>query len=152
MFSDINTKAGELRPVTLIFARERNEKGVREALEAHRTAIFAESNVYGKEDLLTALLTACVEVEKVSKSKTKLTVELYNNSSIPVLLDKAPGSEQLQIARHVVLHPFEHQTLTLYRLDNTKPLEASDFDFHYTVSNFWTEPDVNLHWVLSIHK
>ena len=79
-------------------------------------------------------------------------VELYNNSSIPVLLDKAPGSEQWQIARHVVLHPFEHQTLTLYRLDNTKPLEASDFDFHYTVSNFWTEPDVNLHWVLSIHK
>ena len=152
MFSDINTKAGELRPVTLIFARERNEKGVREALEAHRTAIFAENNVYGKEEWLTALLSACVEVEKVSKSKTKLTVELYNNSSIPVLLDKAPGSEQWQIARHVVLHPFEHQTLTLYRLDNTKPLEASDFDFHYTVSNFWTEPDVNLHWVLSIHK
>ena len=121
--------------MTLIFARERNEKGVREALEAHRTAIFAENNVYGKEEWLTALLSACVEVEKVSKSKTKLTVELYNNSS-----------------RHVVLHPFEHQTLTLYRLDNTKPLEASDFDFHYTVSNFWTEPDVNLHWVLSIHK
>jgi len=88
----------------------------------------------------------------VSKSKTKLTVEVYNNSSIPILLDKAPGSEQWQIARHLVLHPFEHQFITLYRLDNTKPLDASDFDFHYTVTNFWTDADVNLHWVLSIHK
>lgn len=152
MFMDIDFLVGELRPVTLIFATERSREGVREALDHQRTAVFAEGRVYGSADLLTPLLDACIRVEKVTKTKTKLTVSVYNQSSIPIVLDKAPGSEQWQISRHVTLHPFEHQVLTLYRLNTKDPLESDVFDLHYRVDNFFTDADVRLPWVLHIEK
>lgn len=152
MFMDIDFLAGELRPATLIFAKERTLGGVREALDNQRTAVFAEGKVYGAAELLTPLLDACIVVKKVTKTKTKLTIEVYNCSSIPVILDKAPGSEQWQISRHVTLHPFEHQTLTLYRLNKSEPLDSDVFDLHYTVDNFFTDADVKLPWVLHIEK
>ena len=152
MFMDIDFLAGELRPATLIFAKERTLGGVREALDNQRTAVFAEGKVYGAAELLTPLLDACIVVKKVTKTKTKLTIEVYNCSSIPVILDKAPGSEQWQISRHVTLHPFEHQTLTLYRLNKSEPLDSDVFDLHYTVDNFFTAADVTLPWVLHIEK
>ena len=149
---DIDWFAGEQRPVTLLFARERSASGVREALENCRTAIFAENQVYGKEEFLCPLLTGCLEIERVTKSKTRLSVEVFNNSSIPVILDKGPGSEQWQMSRHLVLHPFEHQTVLFYRLDMSQPLDTSSFDFHYTVANWWTAPGEHLHWVMHIEK
>ena len=152
MFMDIDFLAGELRPATLIFAKERTLGGVREALDNQRTAVFAEGKVYGAAELLTPLLDACIVVKKVTKTKTKLTIEVYNCSSIPVILDKAPGSEQWQISRHLTLHPFEHQTLTLYRLNKSEPLDSDVFDLHYTVDNFFTDADVKLPWVLHIEK
>ena len=61
MFTEYNFPAGELRPVTLIFAKEASVNGVREALEARRTAVFADGCVYGDEKLLTMLLDACLK-------------------------------------------------------------------------------------------
>ena len=150
MFMDIDFMAGELRPVTLIFAKERSRAGIREALDNHKTAVFADGKVYGSEELIRPLLQSCLHVERVTKTKTKLTVELYNNSSIPVILDKAPGSEQWQIARHMTIHPFEHYAITVYRLDKSQPLATDIFDLHFTVDNFFTDADVRLPWLLRI--
>ena len=37
---------GELRPCTLVFAKEKSEAGIREALDNHRTAVLAQHKVY----------------------------------------------------------------------------------------------------------
>ena len=150
MFMDIDFMAGELRPVTLIFARERTLESIREALDNRKTAVFAENKVYGAEALLTPLLESCLKVEKVIMTKNKLSILIYNASSIPVVLDKAPGSEEWQIARHLTIHPFEHYTVTVYRLNKNEPLDTDVFDLHYTVDNFFTDAGVHLPYCMHI--
>lgn len=150
MFMDIDFNAGELRPVTLVFAKERSLSGLREGLDAHRTAIFAEGKVYGPEELILPLLKSCLRVEKILWSEKTLKVYIYNRSSIPVTLDKAPGSEQWQMARHLTINPFEHYMIQIYRLDKNDPLNTKVFDLHYTVDNFFTDADTRLEYVLHV--
>lgn len=88
MFEMVRFNEGELRPVTLIFAKEATEEGVKEALQARRTAIFAEGKVYGNEQLLTALVDACLKVTSVEQVGHATRVTLENNSSIPFHLKR----------------------------------------------------------------
>jgi hypothetical protein len=84
------------------------------------------------------------------KTRTKLSIEIFNDSSIPVTLDKAPGSEEWQMTRHLTIHPFEHYTILVYRLDKNQPIEADAADLNYTVDNFFTDAGVRLPWRLHI--
>lgn len=150
MFMDIDFFAGELRPVTLIFSTSRNAKGVREALDNQRTAVFAEGKVYGDRKYILPLLESCLKIEKVTKSKTKLAVYVHNDSSIPIILDKAPGSEQWQISRHLVIHPGEYQEILVYRLNKSEALNTDVFELHFTVDNFFTDAGVKLNYCMKI--
>ena len=150
MFMDIDFMAGELRPVTLIFAKERSLESIREALDDHRTAVFADGKVYGAGELIRPLLESCLKIERIVKTRTKLSIEIFNDSSIPVTLDKAPGSEEWQMTRHLTIHPFEHYTILVYRLDKNQPIEADAADLNYTVDNFFTDAGVRLPWRLHI--
>ena len=89
--TDIHKPIGELfsalgvfRNMTLIFAKEKSEKGIREALKARRTLCYSAGNVIGEERLLSDLFHASVKAEKVdeNKEKGKVTFRLCNNSSI----------------------------------------------------------------------
>ena len=75
---------GIFRNMTLIFAKEKSEKGVREALEARRTLCYSAGYVIGEERLLLDLFNASVKAEKraENKDKGKVTFTLSNNSSI----------------------------------------------------------------------
>lgn len=72
------------RNMTLIFAKEKSEKGIREALEAQRTLCYSAGYVIGEERLLSDLFHASVKAEKVheNKEKGKVTFTLSNNSSL----------------------------------------------------------------------
>ncbi|MBE6174694.1 MAG: histidinol-phosphatase [Rikenellaceae bacterium] len=75
---------GIFRNMTLIFAKEKSEKGIREALKARRTLCYSAGYVIGEERLLSDLFHASVKAEKVheNKEKGKVTFSLRNNSSI----------------------------------------------------------------------
>ena len=89
--------------------------------------------------------------ERVNLGREKtLKVYIYNRSSIPVTLDKASGSEQWQMARHLTINPFEHYMIQIYRLDKNDPLNTKVFDLHYTVDNFFTDADTRLEYVLHV--
>ena len=55
-----------MRPITLIFASERTEKGIREALESCRTLAFGFNTICGDEQLLKDFFAASVDVNKLS--------------------------------------------------------------------------------------
>ena len=152
MFMDIDFFSGELRPVTLVFAKEKSLGALREGLDAHRTAVFADGCVYGPKELILPLLESCLQIESVVKTEKSLKINIYNRSSIPVTLDKAKGSEQWQLTRHFTINPFEHYTIILYRLDKNDPLGVNSFDLHYTVANFFVDADVKLDYLLHIDK
>lgn len=68
-----------MRPITLIFATERTENGIREALESCRTLAFGFNTVCGDEQLLKDFFAASVKVAELSDKAYMLT----NCTSVP---------------------------------------------------------------------
>lgn len=136
MFLNVDFAGGGLRPVTLVFARERSLGGIREALDARRTAVFADGMLYGREEVLQPLMQALFELSDVKYAEKKVTFRVANRSSIPLTLRKAPGSEKVVFPRDMIIRPFEEVTLTVYGLDNKKPIGLDRFDVNFHVLNF----------------
>ncbi|WP_418408311.1 Sb-PDE family phosphodiesterase [Alistipes sp.] len=136
MFLNVDFAGGGLRPVTLVFARERSLGGIREALDARRTAVFADGMLYGREEVLQPLMQALFELSDVKYAEKKVTFRVANRSSIPLTLRKAPGSEKIVFPRDMIIRPFEEVTLTVYGLDNKKPIGLDRFDVNFHVLNF----------------
>jgi hypothetical protein len=152
LFLTIDYLHGELRPVTLVFAKERSQSGIREALEAHRTAVFADGKVYGSDEVLQPLMKAVLEVSNVKYSDTKVSFTIVNRSSIPLVLTKAPGSEQVVYKRELIVQPFAEMTLTVTGLDNKKPLGVDQVDVNFYVTNFFVDADKPMHYQLHFEK
>lgn len=73
------------RPFTLVFAKERSEQGVREALFARRAAACFNGQLAGKKEHLQPLLLASLAIRKIDDK----TVEVTNNSDIPYRMTAA---------------------------------------------------------------
>lgn len=74
------------RPMTLVFAKERTEAAVKEALLSGRTAAFTDNMVRGKEEWVKPLFIACVKAVKKGK-KTELTNHSGIDFDLEVTLD-----------------------------------------------------------------
>lgn len=61
------------RPMTLVFAKERSQEGIREALDARRTVAFFHGTLVGDGEYLTKLLDASLKVEILGGGKAKVT-------------------------------------------------------------------------------
>lgn len=149
MFQWVDYEKGEYRPMTLLFATERSEKGVREALDAHRTVCFCDGCMYGRAEYLEPLFKACLEITNIKYSEKKVTFNVKNNSSVPMVLTKAPGSEKVVYPRLIRINEGEELSFTIYGLDNTKPIGVNEFDMNLYVENFLTDVDTPL--VVSYH-
>jgi len=71
------------RTMTLVFAKERNEAAVREALEAGRTVAWSGKYLAGKEEHLRKLFQACVKTSPSYYQKGNVRYyEIRNNSDL----------------------------------------------------------------------
>ena len=70
---------GGMRPMTLVFATERSEKGIKEALFARRTAALFDGKLVGKAEYLVKLLEASLKIRRINNG----TIEVTNVSDIP---------------------------------------------------------------------
>lgn len=138
----VDFAAGELRPMTLIFAKERSINSVKEALENRMTAVFADRNVYGRENVLRPLFNAMIEISNIKYSAKAVSFSIVNNSSIPVVLEKAEGSEGITMPRLLVLEPFEQRRVTLYGHYYKDDIAVDEFDMNYNVTNFHVDAGV----------
>jgi len=57
---------GGHRPVTLVFAAEKSETALQEALEAGQTIVWFRNTLIGKEEFMTPLLQACMGVTEAA--------------------------------------------------------------------------------------
>lgn len=79
------------RPVTLVFAAERTPEALREALFAHRTAIWYDNFLAGSEEYTGALFHASVVVGAPFRDDGKnVWFEVTNNSDLPYELTEGP--------------------------------------------------------------
>jgi len=142
--SIVDYECGEFRPLTLIFAKERTAKGVREALDNHRTAVLSDGNVYGQEKLIRPLLDACIKMSDIKIAANSVSLVLENTSSIPVKIRKAPGSETLVMRRTLTLNPGEKYMMSIVPVGGAKKFQFNDFEVNYFVDNFQTDANTPL--------
>lgn len=83
---------GEDRPITLILAKDKSLKSVREALEARRTLAYAYGNVWGAEQLLKDMFLSSIKIERVSGRNYLFT----NISSVPYVV-AVPGKNPVHL-------------------------------------------------------
>ena len=153
MFREYNFAAGELRPVTLIFAEEKSQAGVQEALINRRTAIFANGCVYGREEQLTELISSVLTIEELTENKYGVRVALKNNSSIPLRMKRVESSNpEVLYSRFQVIDPFESQEYECRGTIYKTPLELKEFVLSFEIENFYTAPGKNLIYNITIQR
>jgi hypothetical protein len=106
------------RSMTLVFAKDRTEESIREALEAGRTVAWASKFIAGKEENVRNLFHACVELAPAFHSKTTRTIagvetvnnfyEIRNNSDLYFELELKAGNG----TRNITLYPRTAQTIS----------------------------------------
>ncbi len=77
------------RPITLVFAKERTEASLKEALFARRTAVWFNNTLIGREEFLLPLIMNSLSVEKATyySKKSVLMVSIKNSSSSEIILE-----------------------------------------------------------------
>ena len=80
-YTSANAYRGKFkRPMTLVFAKERSEEGIKEALFAKRTVACFNNTLMGKEEYLKALIQKSFHIRIVNNEKS--TIEIHNQSDI----------------------------------------------------------------------
>lgn len=65
--------SGTIRPLTLVFATDRTEEAIHEALVARRTAALFFDNLVGAEEYLSKMLAASLKIRRISDKKIEVT-------------------------------------------------------------------------------
>lgn len=157
IFVDIDHMNGSHRPITLVFAQEKTLESVREALDARRSAIYAEGMVYGREQELDPLFKACVKVKGVKWGDKGVSFTLENKSSIPITLSKAPGAEYMWYPRYTVIPPMGTITIKARPLlvDNVQVKfdeKTTDVSVNFYVENFQIGADKPLPFSVTVPR
>ena len=80
---------GGHRPMTLVFAKEKNIPAIKEALIAGRTAIWFENKIIARKEYADALLTGAVRVTDVEREGKKVVrFTIRNDSDLPIELQR----------------------------------------------------------------
>ena len=156
-FMEVDYLHGAHRPVTLVFAKEKSLAGVREALDARRSAVFAEGTVWGREQELRPLLEACLVVKSTMFKEKEIVIEFENVSSIPVTLEKGSGSKDTWYARHVVIPPFTTFTYKVRPLlvdHKTVAFEKNikKYEVEFVATNFFIGPNKPLEFKVKVAR
>jgi len=123
------------RPMTLVFAREKNIPAVKEALVSGRTAIWFENKIIGLRQHLEALFEATIRITDIERDGKVVRFTLRNVSDLPLELQRTdgPGPKELVLPGEAVMR------VRVNAGNPEKPVEMS-----YTVKNFLIAPEEGL--------
>jgi hypothetical protein len=148
----LSGSGGVHRPVTLVFAREAMVEGVREALEARRTAAWLGDDVWGAEEHLRGLWNGAIVVETPVVTRApgaSPTLRIRNTSSISmkVAVRGAPEWFVLESAS-----PLVAESVALLRPAVTADAPAGEhrIELRLEVLNLHTGPGRNLSVVVPL--
>lgn len=90
---DFSVPDGGHRPLTLVFAKEKTEQGIKEALFAGRTVVYYKNLLTGKDEFLIPLIRQSLFIKSgVYKDNTDvLTVVIENKTNAEFILQNRTG-------------------------------------------------------------
>jgi len=138
---------GGHRPVTLVFAGEKSEEAIKEALFDRRTTVWFNNNLIGKEEFLIPLIEASLIVEEAKYQGSSLVarVKIKNISDADFILQNE--SKYTFHENTDIINIKAHSEFYLY----VKTIEKlQDFDLKFKVLNAVTAPGDHPEILLSI--
>lgn len=141
---------GGHRPVTLVFARERTEASIKEALQGGRTVAWFKNNLIGNENVLLPLLNSCLKTGKASYTEeTSVVLAEISNVSDATMVLKSNSDYTFHEHSDLIEIP-PHSTIEL----NIKTVDIKEsFQLTFEVLNAITapgeHPSINLEFRIS---
>lgn len=95
------------RPITLVFAKERSEEGIKEGIINKRTAIFYDGKLFGKEIFLEPLFKSSVQFATTNVNtvgRGTANIKVTNNSNIDFELRLITIDDNIRFPDYIKLH------------------------------------------------
>jgi len=143
---DYDLHAGDRRPVTLVFARERTLEAIREALFARRTAVFAGGRLIGREEHMRLLFQRSIRVltpEVRVRGTGTAYVQIQNESDVTYVFQPQADDADLSFPAEVRL-PAGRVALLPVRGRNKETRGAREVALTGRVVNILVRPDTPL--------
>lgn len=122
------------RTVTLVFAEEKSEEAIKEALENQRTVVWFKNTLFGRPEYLIPLIQSSLKATKPENSR-ELTVHIENNSDANYILENLSDYSFHNYPGIVIAKA--HEVLKL-RIKTSE--EPSVIDLRFKVLNVFTAP------------
>lgn len=134
------------RPMTLVFARSRNEGNIREALFARRTAAYFDHTLIGRSSLLEPLFHASLNYDKVPLhliNGENKAVKVTNLSDVDYELELVQPGVGFDAPENITLKA-HHVTVLNVSGNSDEIAKAKEINLYYTLKNVYTAPGENL--------
>ncbi len=128
---------GGHRPVTLVFATEKSEKAMQEAMENRRTAVWFDNTLVGDAEYLGPLVEQSLEIIEKGKGPVPQVV-IHNHSDADYILENLSGYRLHNQAGVFILNAHEATTLQVKTLE-----ELDAFTLKFKVLNAFSNPDTH---------
>ncbi len=133
---ELETSPEKHRTITLVFAREKSAKALKEALVEGRTAVWLDKQLIGRGRFLRALFKESVEIGTPYHSyRGTISVEIKNHSDIDIVMERSgkQGPREVTLAANAT---------TVFRTRVNANAEVAELS--YVVRNFRIAPDKGL--------
>jgi 3',5'-nucleoside bisphosphate phosphatase len=137
---------GDHRPVTLVFAKERSEAGLREALFARRTVAWTGPTLVGREELVRPLVAAAVTIENprlAIAAGSEGWVRIRNGSDLRLELTRPGTVDELAVPVDLVIAR-DGTSLLEIRVPKTAAPGLRRLPLDWTVRNVLVTPGKGL--------
>jgi predicted metal-dependent phosphoesterase TrpH len=129
-----NIPEGGHRPVSLVFAREKSEEAMKEAMEQRHTAVWFKNTLVGSQEFLGPLVEASLEILHRSAGAVP-TLQIHNHSDADYILLNTSGYTLHNYAPVFVLKAHETAAVMVKTLE-----ELESFELDFKVLNTFTSP------------
>jgi hypothetical protein len=133
---------GDTRPVTLVFAKSKDEAAIKEALFNQRTAVLWRNMLVGKEEFLKPIFNQSVQIENPSITfgmEDNKNVQITNRSDVDFELFRADTLTDITIPEKITLYSGK---TVLFNVKKTKKLLRGKkvLNLPYKVQNLLVTP------------
>lgn len=136
---------GGHRPINLVFASDKTEAAIKEAMFAHRTVAWFDNLLVGRQEVLIPLVQACLKTGKATYQgpSAVVTVEIENNSDAAYILKNRSPYTFHSDGEVVIVDPHSTKVLEVKTLK-----QMSRFNLEMEVLNAVITP--NQHPVINL--
>jgi len=137
---------GGHRPMTFVFAEDKSEAAIKEALLKKRTAVYFNELLIGEKKFLKPIVEQAIEIlnPKVSvKGKGRAYIQIYNKSDLTFNLAADRDLAELSIPSEITFYPGKTSILQI-KSKSTDVSGKRSLLLPYSIKNLLVAPDTGL--------